>query len=81
MHELDRSEMSDRGARGGGARVAGVLILVVAAVVYATGWLDSIASLLVLALGVVVGIALLYLGVTQKRDAEGADGGDDADKW
>ena len=64
MHELDRSEMSDRGARGGGARVAGVLILVVAAVVYATGWLDSIASLLVLALGVVVGIALLYLGVT-----------------
>lgn len=81
MHKLDRSEMSDRGARGGGARVAGVLILVVAAVVYATGWLDSIASLLVLALGVVVGIALLYLGVTQKRDAEDADGGDDADMW
>ncbi len=73
--------MSDRGARGGGARVAGVLILVVAAVVYATGWLDSIASLLVLALGVVVGIALLYLGVTQKRDAGDADGGDDADMW
>lgn len=73
--------MSERGARGGGARVSGVLILVVAAVVYATGWLDSIASLLVLALGVVVGIALLYLGVTQKRDAEDADGGEDADKW
>lgn len=81
MHKLDRSEVSDRGARGGRARVAGVLILVVAAVVYATGWLDSIAALLVLALGVVVGIALLYLGVTQRRDAESVDGGDDADKW
>ena len=81
MHKLDRSEVSDKGARGGRARVAGVLILVVAAVVYATGWLDSIAALLVLALGVVVGIALLYLGVTQKRDAEGADVGDDADMW
>ena len=44
-------------------------------------WWWGIASLLVLALGVVVGIALLYLGVTQKRDAEGADGGDDADMW
>jgi protein-S-isoprenylcysteine O-methyltransferase Ste14 len=81
MNEFGDGEMAGRQSRGGAAKAAGLVILVAAAIVYATGWLDSIVSLLVLALGVVVGIALLYLGVSQKRDAEAEGGEEEGETW
>jgi membrane protein DedA with SNARE-associated domain len=54
--------------RSGIEIVAGIVILLVVAFVYATGALNDIAGMLVLAVGIVTGVALLYLGGAQRRD-------------
>lgn len=47
---------------------AGIVILAAAAFVYATGALDDVVGMLALAVGIVTGVALLYMGMAQRRD-------------